>query len=270
MNPGDPRKVANRFLTRSSMNRTAGEVRFVKDRSGDKSEWGWGSPGPTERTISENFVFNPKYLKPLAMTLRSSLMALGHATSAHARFVKIKSRNISPDGALGGKGYIEKIPDMRRQLMNVVEALSAFTDTIYDELNAAHWNKAEDTLDARDREEVVDIVQQSEEIKDDPEGWAVEEEKEEDAQFKKKAGVSKTASSTRRYATDHGVALRTAHLGLQTIIRQAEAVGSLQDALHKNAESGELPVAHLERRLFSAQEGLITSVNRYLNVLENA
>lgn len=179
----DPKSIANRYIARSKTAgtvRTAGEVRFIKDRSGDAKEWGWGAPGPSERQIQEDFVFNPKYLKPLAQTMRSALMALGHCTSAYNRFVKIKSRNVSPDGSLGGKGYIQKIPDMRRQIMNCVEALSALTDTIYDEMNAPHWNPAEDTLDPRDREEVREIIEDAEEIKDDPEAWAEEQEDEMD------------------------------------------------------------------------------------------
>lgn len=182
--------------------KTAGEVRFIKDRGSDDKEWGWGTPGPQEREIQEDFVFNARYLKPLALTMRSALMALGHATSAHARFVKVKSRNVSPDGALGGKGYIQKIPDMRRQLMNTIEALSALTDTLYDELNAPHWNPAEDTLDARDREEVKEIVEDAEEIRDNPEGWAAEQEEEMDEED----GIGKQASALRilrRYARSH-------------------------------------------------------------------
>jgi hypothetical protein len=166
----------------SSRGKTAGEVRFVKDRSGDAGAWGWGSPGPSERTIQEEFVFNAKYLKPLAKSMRSALMSMGHVVSAYNTFAKIKSRNISPDGSLGGKGYIQKIPDMRRQLMNCVEALSAYTDTVYDELNAPHWNPAEDTLDARSREEVKEIVQEAEEIKEDPEAWAEGEEEDDEGE----------------------------------------------------------------------------------------
>jgi hypothetical protein len=177
-------------LAQAGFSRTAGEVRFVKDRAGDKSEWAWNTTGPSERYIDEDFIFNAHYLKPLAQVLRSTLMALGHATSAHTRMVKIKSRDISPDGALGGKGYIQKIPDMRRQLMNCVEVLSALSDTIYDELKAPHWDPAEDKLDARDREEVKEIVEDAEDIKEDPEGWAREEEAEEDADN----GIGKKAS----------------------------------------------------------------------------
>lgn len=183
----DPKNVVAAYM------KAAGEVRFVKDRGSDKSEWGWGSPGPSSRdsALLEEFVFNPKYLKPLAQTMRSALMALGHVTSAHARFVKIKSRTVSPDGNLGGKGYIQKIPDMRRQLMNCVEALSSITDTIHDELLAPHWAEDDDTLDSRDREEVKQIVEEAEEIKEDPEGWAESDEDEEEGAD---AGLSRMAA----------------------------------------------------------------------------
>jgi hypothetical protein len=171
-------RVAARVL--QARTKTAGEVRFIKDRGGDHNEWGWGTPGPSEREIDKDFVFNPRELKPLAQSLRSALMSLGHLTSAYNTFVKIKSRNVSPDGSLGGKGYIQKVPDMRRQMMNAIEALSAFTDTVFDEMSAPHWDPAEDKLDPRDREQVVEIVEDIEEIKQDPEEWAEGEEKEMD------------------------------------------------------------------------------------------
>lgn len=192
--PADPSpRTALNHLSRKP--KVAGEVRFVKDRSGDKSEWGWGPTGPAERDIDGQFVFNARHLKPLALTLRSSLMALGHVASAYTRFTKIKSSNVSPDGNLGGKGYIQKISDMRRQLVNCVEALSSLTDTIYDELNAPHWNPAEDTMTPRDRDEVKEIVHEAENIKDDPEAWAQEEEE------GTPPGAPKTASDKRAQVT---------------------------------------------------------------------
>ncbi len=173
------RQAASRVAAKHM--KTAGEVRFIKDRSGDANEWGWGPPGPSERQIDPEFQFNPKYLKPLAETLRSALMALGFVTSAHGKFVKIKSRNVSPDGSLGGRGYIQKVPDMRRQLMNCIEALSAFTDTVYDELTAPHWNPDIPGFGNREREEVEEIMEDAEEIKSDPEAWAEEQEDEMDS-----------------------------------------------------------------------------------------
>jgi len=203
MSRPDPQKIAlahkhGEPLKTVPMKRTAGEVRFIKDRSGDTREWGWNTPGPSAREIEGDFVFQPKNLKPLVQCLRSGLMALGHASSAQQRFLKLKSRRVSPDGNLGGKGYIQKISEMRRQLMNCAEALSAFTDTVYDEIHASHWNPSEDTLDPRDRQEVREIVEDVEEIKEDPEGWAEEQEAEMDegdeGKTAKLAFLSRTAS----------------------------------------------------------------------------
>lgn len=185
----NPHNVAERHLKTGRLVKVAGEVRFIKDKGSDHAEWGWGTPGPSEREIDPGFEFKPKYLKPLAETLRSALMALGHATSAHSRFVKIKSRNVSPDGNLGGKGYIQKVPEMRRQLMNCVEVLSAITDTLYDEIQAPHWNPDTAGGGNREREEVEEIMDDVGEIKEDPEEWAEDQEDEMDND------ISKTASN---------------------------------------------------------------------------
>jgi len=200
-------KVAARHTARRV--KTAGEVRFIKDRGGDKNEWGWGSPGPTEREIVGDFEFQPKNLKPLAKTLRAALSALGHAQSAYTQFTKIKSARVSPDGSLGGKGYIQKISDMRRQMMNVSEALSAFTDTLYDEINAPHWNPAVEEQSPREREEVVEIMEDVDEIRENPEEWAEEEEAEMD-EAPGKVARSKMASGVRGI-----LARRVAHRYLQ-------------------------------------------------------
>jgi hypothetical protein len=101
---------------------------------------------------------------------------MGHAMSAYNVFTKIKSADISPDGSLGGKGYIQKIAEMRRAYMNVVEALSALSDTIYDEIRAPHWAAVSRQGDPQEREEVEQIVGDALEIKDDPEGWAEDQE----------------------------------------------------------------------------------------------
>ena len=174
----DPKKVAQIHMARRS--KTAGEVRFIKDRGGDTNEWGWGSPGPSEREVGAEYKFDPNKLKPLAKCLRATLAALGHAQSAYQSFTKLKSATVSPDGNLGGKGYIQKITDMRRQYMNVSEALSALTDTLYDEINAPHWDPAEAQQSPRERGEVEEIMGDVEEIKENPEGWAEDAEEEMD------------------------------------------------------------------------------------------
>lgn len=179
------KRVAQRYLKQvqatalaktAGMRKQAGEVRFIKDRGSDKNEWGWGTPGPSERVMSEEFEYNPKNIKPLASVLRAALMAMGHSLSAYNDFTKIKSAQVSPDGNLGGKGYIQKISEMRRQMMNVIEALSSFTDTIHDEIKAPHWNPAIKEQSARERDDVKNIMNDVEQIRTDPEGFAAKEE----------------------------------------------------------------------------------------------
>lgn len=171
----------------ASMIRNAGEVRFIKDQRGDGERWGWPPPGPGERNIGSDYKFDPTKIKPIASTLRSSLMALGHSLSAYQRFTKLKSATISPDGNLGGMGYILKITEIRQQYMNIVEALSSITDTLYDEVHAPHWNPVKEEQSPKDRKEVQDIMEDVEEIRNDPEDFAQEEEENMDSGNSKKA-----------------------------------------------------------------------------------
>lgn len=169
--------------------RTAGEIRFIKDRPKDGPEWAFDDrpPAPSvKRSIKTDYVFDPKNLEPLAKTLRSCLMALGHIQTARTTFTKIKSQRISPDGSLGGTGYILAIKDIRKLLSNCDEALSSITDTIYDEIHAVHWQP--DVVDSgknpRARAEVKRIMDDVDEIKDDPEEWAGDVEAESDLNAK--------------------------------------------------------------------------------------
>ena len=219
----DPNTIATRYLARQAEQaeletmhadlqqrvaklrvKTAGEVRFIKDRGDDKSGWAWGAPGPEERAIvGTDFEFKPVNLKPIANALRSTLMALGHAISAHNTFSRIKSGKVSPDGALGGKGYIMKIADIRRQYMNCVEALSSLSDTLYDETQAPHWTLEDEVgvTDNRERQEVKEIVDDAENIKKDPEEWAQEEEAEMDSEHNKTASTKTASRVADRYLT---------------------------------------------------------------------
>ena len=167
-------RVADRYL-KSKVKRvkTAGEVRFIKDRSNDKEEWAFGTVGPSRREINRDFVYKTAQMKPLAKCLRSVAAAQGHAMSAFNTFTKLKSSTISPDGNLGGKGYIQRIIDMRRAFNNTIEALSSISDTLHDEIHAPHWEGLDRQRDeVKDQKEVQDLVEDAEEIRDDPEGWA--------------------------------------------------------------------------------------------------
>lgn len=176
------KRVASQFLaltqtkeTRQVL-KTAGEVRFIKDKSSDANQWAWGDAGEQSRKLYPNYAFNPAKVKILALVLRATTASMGHAMSAYEKFNKLKSSDISPDGKIGGKGYVQKIAEMRRAYMNVVEALSALSDTLYDEVRAPHWAAISRQEDPEDKAEVAQIVQDAEAIKEDPEAWAEKEE----------------------------------------------------------------------------------------------
>jgi len=158
----------SRLIKQARLKKQAGEVRFVKDNSNSTDGWAWSGFSPSERKNVSEYDFNMKCSKNLAKVLKATLFSLGHAMSAYTIFAKLKSRDVSPDGNLGGKGYIQEIKAMRKQYMNIVEALSSLTDTLYDEIKAPHWS-----MKSREVEKVIDQV---EEVKEDPEGWAQEVE----------------------------------------------------------------------------------------------
>ena len=78
------------------------------------------------------------------------------------------------------QGYIQKIAEMRRAYMNLIEALSALSDTLYDEIRAPHWAAVSRQEDPEEREEVEQIVEDALDIKSDPEGWAEDQEEQMD------------------------------------------------------------------------------------------
>lgn len=165
-------RVADAYESRGRRSKTAGEVRFIKDKSTDTNQWAWGDSGTQKRSISPNYAFNPKNTEPLAKVLLATTAGLGHAMSAYDVFVKLKSAEISPDGSLGGRGYIQKIAEMRRAYVNVIEALSSLSDTLHDEIRAPHWAAVSREGDEKRREQLEAILSDVMTIKQDPEAWA--------------------------------------------------------------------------------------------------
>lgn len=136
--------------------KVAGEIRFVKDRGGDSSQWAYSTLPPSKREICKDYAFKSNNNKSLDDVLKFSMVALDNASSAYDIFAKLKSVDISPDGLLGGKGYIQKIVDIRRQFMNIVEALSAISDTLHDEMSADHWGRKNERAEALQNGENAD------------------------------------------------------------------------------------------------------------------
>jgi len=175
----DPKRVAALHMARQGRLKTAGEVVFKKDRGDDTGSWAYNNVPPSQREIPNDFNYSPRNQKPLAKILRATLAALGHTLSGYNRFAKIKSARVSPDGAMGGRGYIQKIADMRKQYMNCVEALSALADTLYDEINAPHWSALSRQEEDSDKDQIKQLMGDVQQIRDDPQQWAEQEMREE-------------------------------------------------------------------------------------------
>ena len=146
--------VAMRLAGIKPIVRTAGRVEFVKDT------------GPIRRDIRvKDFEWTSESLQNLAKILWAAQRAHSYAISAYRLFSKMPSAQFSPDGMLGGRGYIQNVKDMRNGLSQAVEVLSAFTDTIHDEVNADHWADIDDSTSIKP---MVDDIDQ---IKENPEDF---------------------------------------------------------------------------------------------------
>lgn len=150
------RNVASSCVSPSKI-RTAGRVEFIRDQ------------GPIRRDIRvKDFEWSSDSLRNLAKILWSAQRAHSYAITALRVFSKMPSSQFSPDGLLGGRGYIQQVKDMRSSLSQAVEVLSSFTDTVHDEINAEHWSSTEDAK----TEALVDDAAQ---VKANPEDFISEE-----------------------------------------------------------------------------------------------
>jgi len=122
-----------------------------------------------QRNIPDGHEFSPKALKPLAKMLWAMSISLGHALTAYRQFTRLKSSMVSPDGMLGGRGYVMSVKDVRNKLQEACEALSAVSDTIHDEVHAPHWKPKLSDVGANDAEDIQRFIDEAEKNLENPE-----------------------------------------------------------------------------------------------------
>lgn len=134
--------------------RTAGRIEFVRDQ------------GPVRRDVRvKDFEWRPDTLRNLTKILWAIERSHSYGIAALRIFSKMPSSEFSPDGLLGGRGYIQQVREMRAGLAQAVETLSSFTDTVHDEINAPHWASiGEDPVSN-------EMLEDTKEVKADPEGF---------------------------------------------------------------------------------------------------
>lgn len=147
---------------------------------------------PSKRDIPKDHNYDPKALKPMAKMLWALGVSQGHALAAYSQFSKLKSSTISPDGMIGGRGYVMGVKDIREKLFAACEALSAISDTIHDEINGPHWKPKLAELTRNEQEDVERFVSEARKSLDDGKEMAedemssMEEENDDDSKSKSK------------------------------------------------------------------------------------
>ena len=139
-----------------------------------------------KREIPDDFKYNPKKLKHLKKALHNVTISLGTLTSSLIEFSKLKGPEVSPDGLLGGRGYIMPVKDVKETLNNAARGLSDIADTLADELSNPRW-QVKDDKDVKkllkEKEEAIEKVEEvDEDINPDDLTTVEEEETEEEVQ----------------------------------------------------------------------------------------
>lgn len=146
-----------------------------QDNGGEPPGSGGGAP-TGRRQIPTDHEFDKKAVKPLVETLWALSVALGHVLTAHRHFSRLKSVSFSPDGMIGGRGYVMSVRDVRSQLFEASDQISAICDSLFDEINGPHWKPKLAELEEGDADDVMKLLDDAQDNLDDPEAEAEEDQ----------------------------------------------------------------------------------------------
>lgn len=85
-------------------------------------------------------------VKYIVTMLNNLSEALGLMTGVQQVITGIKGHEISPDGKLGGKGYVMNVRKFKDIISETVNNLSDLTDTLSDELSNPRWELSDQDL----------------------------------------------------------------------------------------------------------------------------
>jgi hypothetical protein len=122
--------------------------------------------GASRREIPEDYKYNPKKLRHLKHILHNVSVAVGTLTSAFNEFSRFKGPDISPDGRLGGAGYILPLKEIKQAIQGSVYGLSDVADCIADELTNPRWGAEDDSEVKKLIKEKDEAVDQAEQVED--------------------------------------------------------------------------------------------------------
>lgn len=166
--------MRNRLTTRLASG-GAPVVKTAASKDSDKKRSGNGEAARN----TEGFEYDKAKAKYLKKALHNINVSLGTLLAAMKELALLRGSEISPDGMLGGRGFIMPFKEMKKVLNESISDLSDITDTLADELTNPKWglSKAERK---KVKEEKEEIKEETEEVTEEAE--VIEEDaKEEDA-----------------------------------------------------------------------------------------
>lgn len=123
------------------------------------------SRGDVARNI-DGFEYDISKAATLKKALHNINVSLGTLISAMKELSILRGSEITPDGMLGGRGFIMPFKELKVKLSNAITDLSDVTDTLADELTNPNWglSDSEKRKVKKENEIIDDKVEEVEEV----------------------------------------------------------------------------------------------------------
>ena len=130
--------------------------------SAEKKKKENGSDG---RRNLDGFEYDPSKATVLKKALHNINVSLGTLLAAMKDLALLRGSEITPDGMLGGRGFIMPFKDMKSKINSAISDLSDITDTIADELTNPKWGLSpeEKKKVKKEKEQIEEKVEEIEE-----------------------------------------------------------------------------------------------------------
>jgi hypothetical protein len=129
----------------------------------DKKKDGAKLKDPPVRNLS-GFDYDPSKAKHLKRSLHNMNVALGTLLAAMKDLSLMRGSEITPDGMLGGRGFVMPFKELKAKLTESIGNLSDITDTIADELTNPKWKLSRREVGEvkREKKEIEETVDEAE------------------------------------------------------------------------------------------------------------
>ena len=146
-----------------SRNRITERIGMIRTAAAEGKKTNSSSKADLSRNLS-GFDYDPSKAKHLRRSLHNMNVALGNLLSAIKELSILRGSEITPDGMLGGRGFVMPFRELKSRLNESIGHISDITDTVADELTNPKWK-----LSKREVGEVKKEKQQIEEKVDEAE-----------------------------------------------------------------------------------------------------